>query len=529
VSEVSLLDVLKSARDQRQIEEDRERLPLSLHAFIKAAFPVIKKNRPFVDGWHISAIVAHLEAVSAGEINRFQCWIPPGCMKSMSTHVFWPAWEWTRSPGLRYWCCSHSLSLVWMHCEDTVNLLKSEWFTDRWGDAFSLTNASKTQYANDQGGTRVTTTPKSEAVGKHGDRILIDDLLDAGDADATTRAVLNSTNEWYDSAIMGRKETGAAEVLIMQRLHEDDIAAHALEVGEWTVLCLPERYEDNHPFAWRGDRVHPAVSTRLWGTGLDQGDPRSEGDLIWPAHRDEKASDEYAKRLGSFKAAGQLQQRPAAREGLMLLRHWWRFYDPRVRTEEKWQLLPKFQKIVLSVDTPLKDRETSDNVAIQCWGVRGADRYLLDLRLGKMNYNLAKRQVKEMSVWARKQWPHAHHRVLIENAGYGVELILDLKREVTGVTKITPGAEGNKVSRAEAASDALESGNCFLPGYGPPWQPAYDEIHTPSDVLGFIESCAIFPHGRHDDDVDSWSQAMNWLRGQTTQPARTASAVAGRR
>lgn len=524
MTEVTLADAVRKEINRREIEEDRERLPGSLHEFIKAAFQQIKKKRQFKDNWHIPAICAHLEAVSFGEIERLQIWVPPGTMKSMSTHVFWPAWEWTRDPWLRYWCASHSLGLVWRHCDDTVTLLKSDWFQDRW--PIELTNASKTAYANTDGGTRFTTSPGSEGVGQHGDRIIIDDLLDAADSESTTRAVLDFTNEWYDATVAGRKETGAAEVIIMQRLHENDIAAHALEVGDWTVLCLPERFEEGHDYAWRGDRVLPAVADRLWGTGMEEGDPRDEGDLIWPDHRDDKQSDEYAKRLKSFRAAGQLQQRPAAREGLLLLRSWWRFYDPKIRAQDEWSKLPgRFGMIVISVDTPLKDKESSDNVAIQCWGVKGADRYLLDLRLGKMNYNLAKREIREMAVWARKNWPGVGHRVLVENAGYGVELIIDLKREITGVTPISPGAEGNKVTRAESASDSLESGNVFLPGIGPPDHPTFDETRSPADVAAFVHSCALFPNAAHDDDVDAWSQAMNWLRARSATPARWASAM----
>lgn len=519
-----ILEALRSARDKSRAAEDREHLSGSLAAFVREAFGIVKPNRPYMHNWHIEAECAHLEAVTAGEIKRLQIWQPPGTMKSMIVHVFWPVWEWTHRAGLRYWCASHSLDLVWMHCGDSRTLLTSEWFQQRWGDDFTLTNSSMRGYENDVGGTRTTTTPKSGGLGKHGDRIIIDDLLDAGDAESTTRAVLDYTNEWYDAVITGRKETNAAEVLIMQRLHENDIAAHALEVGDWTVLCLPERFERKHPYAWRAPRVHRAVARRLAGTGLEKGDPRAEGDLLWPERRDEKASAEYAKRLKSFRAAGQLQQRPAAREGEIIKVEWWRFYDPRIRSQEEWSRLPAFQSVVTSVDTPLKDKESNDNVAIQVWGVRGADRYLLDMRLGKMNYPTAKRQVREISQWARRTW-RCRHYLLIENAGYGVELIDDLRRELTGVTKITPGAEGNKTTRAEAATDPLESGNVFVPGFGPPWQPSYDETKSPADVAGFIANCALFPNVAHDDDVDAFSQTMNWLRTRVMGATRTSSAV----
>lgn len=214
----------------------------------------------------------------------------------------------------------------------------------------------------------------------------------------------------------------------------------------------------------------------------------------------------------------------------MLLRQWWRFYDPRVRATEKWELLPRFRMIIVSVDTPLKDKESSDNVAMQTYGIAGADRYMLNLRIGKMNFASAKRMIRDEWNWVRttSRFRGVPIYVLVENAGYGVELITDLKREITGVTKISPGAEGNKVARAEAASDALESGNIFLPGYGPPWQPVYDETLSPDEIRQFINNCALFPNASHDDDVDAWSQCQNWLRARSHAPIRTSSALARR-
>jgi predicted phage terminase large subunit-like protein len=277
----------------------------------------------------------------------------------------------------------------------------------------------------------------------------------------------------------------------------------------------------NAPQAWRGDMVPECIRRRFEGTWLENGDPRSEGELLWPEFRDETASDEMAIMLTSFRAAGQLQQRPAAREGELLLRAWWRFYDPRFRgLPDK---LPKFSRILISGDYPSKDKESNDLTAIQCWGVAGGDRYLLDLEKGHYNYLKALRRTEDMANWARRLWPRATQQILIENAGFGPELILDLKRRITGVQKINPQADGDKVMRAETASADLESGNCFLPGYGPPWQPAFDETASPADICDFVHSAAVFPNGAHDDDVDAWSQAMNWIRLKAAMaPMRTS-------
>lgn len=512
-----LLPAIESELARRRVEEDAERLSESFCEFVREGWHVLKPAEPLHWNWHIDAIGEHLEAVSAGEIKRLQIWVPRATMKSMNVSIYWPAWEWTRNPWIRFWTASYELGLAGRLAGKSRDLMLSDWYRMRWGDTFELLKEGERYYSNDKGGTRLATAPGSTALGEHGHRIIIDDAINAAAADATSRVVLEATNEWYDATVQGSKADpkNAAEVIIMQRLHENDLAAHALSKapGEWTVLCLPERYEKSHPYAWDGD-------------------PRSEGELLWPSHRDEVASDNLARALGSHRAAGQMQQRPSAREGEILKRHWWRFYDPKLFRDERLRdRRPKFRMVVQSVDTPLKDKESNDLVALQAWGVVGADRYLLDLRKGHMNYSQAKRAILEQARYVRTLYKGVGHYCLIENAGYGVELIAELKREMTGVTKISRGADGDKIMRAESASGDLESGNCFLPGYrlGVDEFSMPDEARTPADIVSFIDSCAMFPNAKHDDDVDAWSQCMNWLRSRTTAPARTWSSFRRRR
>jgi predicted phage terminase large subunit-like protein len=520
-----LLEALLAEKEKRDLERDREELPKSLSHFIAAAWHVLNPETDYHHNWHIDAICAHLEAVSRGDILRLQIWVPPGSMKTSTVSVFWHPWEWTLRPWLRYWSASYETRLAGRMSAQSRRLMMDPWYTDRWGTRFEFTREGEHYYGNDRGGTRLATAPKSTGTGEHGHRIIVDDPIKADAADATSRSSLDEANNWWDGTLSTRGISIGfkhARVIVMQRLHEDDLAGHVLGIEDWAVLCLPERFEADHPWAWRGERIHPSVQEALRGTPLEDGDPREEGDLLWPDHRDEQESEVLAQTLTSHRAAGQLQQRPAAREGEILKTEWWRFYNPRVRNAEDWAELGHMDQIVLSVDTPLKDKESSDNVAIQVWGVKGADRYLLDLVCEKMNYGKARRTIRDMAFWARRTWKASYHSVLIENQGYGVELIVDLKREVMGVQGINPGPEGNKETRAESASDALESHNYFLPGYGPPWQPVYDEQRSPSDVVAFVTNCARFPHGKHDDDIDAWSQFGNWIRSRQTQPIRTS-------
>lgn len=505
-----LLQTLRSAKERQEALRDVEECRDSLITFIERGWHVVKPEIPFKNNWHIEAVCDKLQAITRGEVKRQQIWLPPVMMKSLAVSVFWPAWEWTIMPGMRYWGASYEVRFAARLAALSRDFMMDDWWTDRWGDNFHWVRESEFYFMNSRGGTRLATAPESTGTGEHGNRILIDDPISAQDADATSKSVLRATNQWYDNTVVTRGvDDDHARVIIMQRLHEEDLAAHVLDLEDWEVLCLPERYERSHPFVWPDD-------------------PRTEeGQLLWPEQRGEEASNALAKSLRS-RASGQLQQRPSPKEGDILQRSWWRFYDPRIRTQERWE--QRFSRVVISVDCPQKDKQSNDNVAIQCWAVFGADRYLLDLRLGKMNYNLAKRQIIEMARWSRKRFPSTSHFLLIENTGYGPEMIIDLKLAgFTGVTKISPQQEGDKVVRAESAADALESGNCFLPGHGLPWQPAYDESKTPEDITDLIENFAKFPNAAHDDDVDAWSQCMNWLRGKSGQPMRTGSAHKRRR
>ena len=508
---MSTLELVQAEIDRRKALEDAEELSQSLKAFVGEAWRVLKPVERYQHNWHIDAICEHLEAVSRGDIRRLQIWVPRATMKSMNVSVLWPAWEWTRDPWLRYWTASYELGLAGRLAALSRRLMVSPWYRERWGDKFQMTREADRYYSNNKGGTRLATAPGSTALGEHGHRIIIDDAINAAAADATSRVTLEAANEWYDATVQGSKADPmtATEVIIMQRLHESDLAQHAYEKAEeeWTILCLPERFEHDHPHVWALD-------------------PRTEGQLLWPEHRGEKESELLARSLGSHRAAGQMQQRPSAREGEILKRHWWRFYNPKLFSDQRMvKRRPKFLMVVQSIDTPLKDKESNDLVAIQAWGVTQGDRYLLDLKKGHMNYGQAKRAVLEQARFVRKMFRSAAHHVLIENAGYGVEMYEELRRELTGCHKLSRAHEGDKVLRAESAAADLEGGNCFLPGFrvGSDEMSMPDEARCPADVLDFIDSCAMFPNAKHDDDVDAWSQAMNWMRSRPIRRGRTWS------
>lgn len=507
------------SRDEIALEARELSGPGTLLKFMKAAWGQIKKEEPYRHNWHIEAYAYHLEAITSGEIKRLQVWVPPQSMKSMSVSVLWPAWEWSFMPWVRYWGASYETRLAGRLAAMSRDLMLGDWYQARWPVTF--TRDAEHYFANSIGGTRLATSPESTGSGEHGHRILIDDPINAKEADSLTKATLDYVNDTWYSGTVSTRGIGPdhARIIIMQRLVENDLAAYTLSLEDWTVLALPEKYEPAHPYAWRG--AHGGEGD---GSEIGPGDPRTQdGEYLWPEYRPPGMSEAVMKGMQSHRAIAQYQQRPAAREGQLLLRYWWRFYDPDLFKPENKERWPRFTAIVQSVDTPLKDKESNDFVALQAWGVIGSRRYLLDLRKEHMNYSQAKRAIREQAAYVRELYPRIRHIVLIENAGYGVELIDDLKREITGITKISPSHDGDKIMRAEAASYDLETGSCYLPGYrtGEDELSMPDEARLSAKVNDFINSCALFPNGAHDDDVDAWSQCMNWMRSRTLSQGKT--------
>ncbi len=209
-----------------------------------------------------------------------------------------------------------------------------------------------------------------------------------------------------------------------------------------------------------------------------------------------------------------------ALEGSILRRTDWLWYPARSSfyggAEGFARELPRFDRIVHTWDTALKDKTSSDYASGQVWGCKGPDRYLLRLWHGHAGLNATIAAMRELRYWSGTVWPHAPTLLLVESTANGPDAINAMRLEIDGVKAIP--AKGDKVQRALSAAVALETGHCHLPGaadttasgrgYG---------ADTPTAVQAFVEECAMFRgdmRHQHDDQVDAWSQMVNWTRSQ---------------
>jgi predicted phage terminase large subunit-like protein len=485
-------------------EIDRELATRHLREFVRQAWQVLEPTTVFVPGWHLDAICEHLEAITFGQIRNLLITVPPRHMKSLTVSIFWLCWEWIRWPERRWLFSSYAETLSIRDSVQCRRLIQSPWYRLNWGDRFTLTSDQneKRRFENNRSGYRIASSVGGSNTGEGGDRVVVDDPHNVNDAesDPVRQAVLT----WWDTVMSTRlndPKTGA-KVIVMQRVHEQDLGGHVLERGGYEQLCLPAEYEGNRR-----------------KTVIGWSDPREQiGELLWPERFGRPEIDDLKLALGSYASAGQLQQRPSPAEGGLIKRYWWRFWQPRgaalppvmVRRPDNSigavipTVLPEnFDATIQSWDCAFKDLKSSDYVVGQVWARKSADKFLLDQVRGQMDCPATMEAIRRLTA----KWPRAHTK-LIEDKANGSAVIQVLRHELPGMVAVEPS--GGKIARASAVSPQIESGNIYLPHPAiAPW------------IDGFIEECAAFPNGRHDDQVDAMSQAL--LRWSSQMKIRIGS------
>lgn len=510
-----------------------EQLRRRLFRFEQEAWPLVERRR-FRENWHLQVIAEHLEAVSAGELLRLIINIPPRHMKSLSVAVFWPCWDWLTHPERQWLFASYAEKLSIRDSVKCRRILQSEGgrreggtLLERYGyqGLLGLLGADwqlagdqneKLKFENTETGYRLATSVEGKATGEGGDILVVDDPHKAKEIESD--AERENVIEFLDGTLSTRLNdpvTGAV-VCVMQRLHEEDATGHLIEQGGYHHLCLPAEYEPKHPFVYP-DKVFIAPRTRVdEETGEETilpgrelpGDPRKEaGELIWPYHFGPDQVDELKLRLGAYRAAGQLQQRPAPAEGGILKTKWWRYYLLDWLEGDEWTG-PIFQRLWQSWDTASKEKTSSDYAVGGLWGQDQANIYLLRRVRGHWGLSETITQVRELTSWAQQRWPQlTAHQVRIENAANGPEVIAALRNEIPGIKPIN--ADRDKVVRAEAITPQLEAGNIHLPGAANNEGTGCDPARTPAWVQELITECAGFPTGANDDQVDMVTQALD--------------------
>jgi len=441
-----------------------------LYSFIAAVFPIVSPNDAFAHNWHIEAIAYALTRVYKGEVKRLIITVPPRSLKSICTSVAFPAYILGHDPRRRIICVSYSEGLARKHANDCRAVMHSPLYTRLFPNTrISRTKDTELEFATTLGGNRLATSVGGTLTGRGGNLIIIDDAMKP--QDACSEAARESNKQWYANTLLTRldNKTRDSIVVVMQRLHVDDLVGHLLEQEGWVHLNLPAIAECEQRIALSAERFHL----------------RQPGELLHPEREPQSVLQEFKRSMGSLAFAAQYQQEPIAEGGNLVKWHWFKVYDqPPTRTAG--------DRIIVSWDTALSAKDLASFSACVVLQVRGETAYVLDVFRERLEYPDLKRKVVEL----HKRWRYAanDYALAIENKGSGMSLIQDLQDEHIHAIAVDPA--GDKVMRMNEQTARIEAGSVSLPKQAP-W---LDEFRR--EILAF-------PAGRYSDQVDAFSQALN--------------------
>jgi predicted phage terminase large subunit-like protein len=470
-----LKNSLKKLPSTNEIE--KELCKRSFHEFVTHAFPIVEPNTEYQDNWHIEAICMYLEAILKGDIRNLIINIPPRHMKSLLVNVLFPAWVWTFAPEKKFLFASYAQDLANRDSQLCRTLITSPWYQSKWQVTLKNDENRKDRFANTTGGHRISVGVGGAATGEGGDFIIVDDPIKA--QDASSDLIRTTANLWWDNTMStrGNNPKTVAKIVIMQRLHEDDLTGHLLEGEEkYEHLCLPAEYD--------GIRFVSSIGFV---------DPRKkEGELLWEGRFGRKEIDSLKNQLSESGVAGQLQQRPSPKEGFIFQKDWF-----SNRTQET-----DFVARYISWDTAGSDAEGSAYSSCVVGELTPDYRlFIREVYRGRLNFPDLENKVIEIAT----RYKYGLKQVVIENKSSGQALVQSLVQTAEPwlseiIFPFQP--KTGKENRADAASLWCEKGMVTLP-------PPSDEN---SWLFDFEAELFSFPNSKYKDQVDAFDQLVNFLQ-----------------
>ncbi|MGA2908979.1 MAG: phage terminase large subunit [Terracidiphilus sp.] len=445
-----------------------------LDAFIERAFYELNPQSTFLPGQYIELLAATLDKCRKGETKRLIINLPPRTLKSHAASVAFPAWLLGHDPTIQIICASYGQDLADKHARDCRTLMNSDFYR-RLFPAATLSDAklAVNDFMTVAQGFRMSTSVGGVLTGRGADVIILDDILKPEDALSETRR--KAANEWYFSTLLSRlnsKEHGVI-IIVMQRLHQEDLVGEVTDREPWEVLSLPAIAIDDEEYLYEN----------IFG---EKSFERKAGEAL---HAERDSVETYRKireAVGEYNFQSQYQQSPMSREGGLVKKSWLKFYEPG-------QFPSDFSWTLQSWDTACKIRDTNDYSVCTTWKLIGRNYYLLDVFRERLTYPELKRRAIELF---KKFQPF---KVVIEDQASGTALIQEITTEgVYCAEAYKPAPGSDKQVRFAAHSIKFENGRVFLPNQAL-WLDEY------------IREITGFPGSKHDDQVDSTSQALESL------------------
>lgn len=449
---MNLRKAVSELREEAAALGQAEREPMPFADWLPALWPAWRWDWP-----HVAYMLAQLERVTAGEIDRLMIFMPPRHGKTALVTVRYPAWLLEQSPATRIILGAYNQTLAETFSRQVRRIARTRLLLNNERQAAG-------EWETALGGGVYATGVGTGVTGRGGDLIIIDDPVKSRE-EASSPAYKERVWDWYTNDLFTRREPGAAIILIMTRWADDDLAGRILASADgdrWTVVSLPALAEENDPLG------------------------RSPGAALCPDRFDEDALAEIRIVLGNdFHAL--YQQRPVPREGAMLKRHWFPIVPaaPAFARRVRWW-----------------DKAATDGAGDYTAGVlmaRSSDGlfFVEDVVRGQWSAGERERVIRATAEQDRALRGAVEVWLEQEPGSGGKESAEATIRALAGFVAHAERSTGDKQTRAEPFAAQAEAGNvCIVAG---PWNEAY------------LQELTLFPSGAHDDQVDATAGAFNKL------------------
>jgi predicted phage terminase large subunit-like protein len=417
-------------------------------------------NKQFYLNWHHKVMAQALMSVFIGHTKRLIINVPPRYTKTELAVISFMAWAIGIKPDCQFIHASYSKRLATNNAYNCRALVVSEGYREIFPHVqLKDDSKAKDEWRTTEGGIIYAAGSDGTITGYgagnlregFGGAVIIDDPHKAGEAESDV--MRQGVIDWFQTTIESRLNSPETPIIvIMQRLHQEDLSGWLLDGGNgehWEHIKIPVIDDDNQP--------------------------------LWPFKHD-LAALERMKNANPYIFAGQYLQEPSPKEGGMIKLEWIKRFN--TKPVEKI-------RIIQSWDTAYKAKQINDPSACTTWLQTHSGYYLLESYSLRGEYPAVKRAIKSK---AEQYKPDA---VLIEDKSSGQSLIQELKGATIPIIAVKP--EADKETRLNAVSSMFEAGQVFFPESAP-WLPDFEA------------ELFLFPMGKHDDQVDSTSQALSWMR-----------------
>ncbi len=451
--------------DQPALRDFDAALRTRFDAFLMMVHHTVNPGVPFLENWHIDAMVNKAEGIIQGDEKRLIVNVPPRSFKTVIFNIALSAFALGHNPRAKIFCISYGERLA----EDQANqfraVVESAWY-QRVFPRMRIKRVADNDFFTTERGFRRWASIGGALTGMGGEMFVVDDPIKPEDVHSQTRR--EAVNNWFGGTMLSRlnNKRESQIVVVMQRLHLDDLTGYLLrETQGWSLLSLP------------------AIAIVPEDVPLGRGCTysRQAGELLHPEREDESAYAELRETMGPARFSAQYQQRPVPTDGEFLDSEWFRFYDEPPTVDRK-------SYVIQSWDTATKDGLTSAYSACVTLLVHQGNYFLLDVTRQKLNFPALRQLALALSDRFKPRY------ILIEDASTGPALAAEIRWKQKAIVKLEKPKVDKRV-RLFIEQPKFASGRVWFPRSAP-W------------LRAFLDELLSFPEGRYSDQVDALSQAL---------------------